>query len=373
MLTNLFGVRLVLLMGKTVPLPAPIEVGNALMNVEVSNDTGGNGDGFQITFSLGKDKGVEYGLLTAGALEPFSRVIIGVVLGVMPEVLIDGIITHHQVTPSDEPGRSTLTVSGRDVSIMLDLEERDASYPNQPDSLIVSSIVARYAQYGLMPAAMPTSDTPIMVQRIPRQAETDLRYLQRMAERNGYVFYVEPLTFGLNTAYFGPENRLSLPQPALTQNLGDATNVRRLSFSNDALAPVGTSGSIIEPFSGTTIPVPSLPSLRLPPLALRPAESRRTVRLRQAANQNFAQAAASAIAGVTNAPEAVSGEGEVDAVRYGHVLRARRLVGVRGAGLSYDGLFYVRRVSHRIERGSYTMGFSLSREGTMTTLPMVIP
>ena len=55
------------------------------------------------------------------------------------------------------------------------------------------------------------------------------------------------------------------------------------------------------------------------------------------------------------------------------MLRARRLVGVRGAGLSYDGLYYVRRVTHRLERGRYTQCFSLSREGTGPTLPVVVP
>lgn len=373
MLADILGVRMVLMMGKTVPLPASFEIGNALSEVEVRNDTGGEGDGFQITFTLGKDRGVEYGLLAAGALEPFSRVIIGVLLGVVPEVLIDGVITHHQVTPSDQPGRSTLTVSGRDVSVMLDLEEKDESYPNQPDFVIATSLLARYAQYGIVPMPMPTLDVPIMLQRIPRQSETDLRFLQRLAQRNGYVFYVEPLTFGVNTAYFGPENRLSLPQPALTQNLGDATNVTSLRFTQDALAPVSTAGTLLEPITKTAIPVPPLPSLRVPPLALRPSQPRRTVRLRQAANQSPAQAAAGAAAGVTNAPDAVGGEGELNAVRYGHVLRARKLVGVRGAGLSYDGLFYVRRVTHRITRGSYTQSFSLSREGTMTLVPAVVP
>jgi hypothetical protein len=373
MLSSILGVRLILLMGKTVPLPATFEVANALSSVEVRNDTGGDGDGFQITFTLGKDKGIEYGLLAAGALEPFSRVIIGVLLGVIPEVLIDGIITHHEITPSNEPGRSTLTVSGRDVSVMLDLEEKDESYPNQPDFVIVTSLLARYAQYGLVPMPVPTADVPIMLQRIPRQSETDLRFIQRLAQRNGYVFYIEPLTFGVNTAYFGPENRLSLPQPALTQNLGEATNVRSLSFTNDALAPVSTQGTLLEPISKTAIPIPALPSLRVPPLSLKPAEARRKVRLRQSANQNPAQAAASAIAGVTNAPDAVTGTGQLDGVRYGHVLRARKLVGVRGAGLSYDGLFYVRRVTHQIERGRYTQSFTVSREGTMTLVPAVLP
>lgn len=373
MLANLFGVRLVVLMGKTLPVPPSLDVTNALSGVEVRNDTGGDGDGFQLTFNLGKDLGVEYGLLTAGALEPFSRVILAIVLGVVPEVLIDGIITHHEITPSDEPGQSTLTINGRDVSVMLDLEEKDESYPNQPDFVIATSILARYAQYGIVPMPMPTTDVPIMLQRVPRQSETDLRFLQRLAQRNGYVFYIEPLTFGVNTAYFGPENRLSLPQPALSQNLGDATNVKNLRFTHDALAPVGISGTILEPISKTKIPVPTLPSLRVPPLALKPAPAKRTVRLRQAANQGPGQAIASALAGVTNAPEAVSGSGELDGVRYGHALRARKLVGVRGAGLSYDGLFYVRSVTHRITRGSYTQSFTLSREGTMTLVPAVVP
>lgn len=373
MLASILGVRMVLLMGRTVPLPASFDVTNALSSVEVHNDTGGNGDGFQITFTLGKDKAVEYGLLAAGALDPFSRVIIGVLLGTTPEVLIDGIITHHEVTPSDVPGGSTLTVSGRDVSIMLDLEEKDEPYPNQPDFVIVNRLLAAYAQYGIVPAVMPTTDVPIMIQRIPRQSETDLRFIERMAQRNGYVFYIEPLTFGASTAYFGPENRLSLPQPALTQNLGDANNVRRLSFTNDALAPLITEGTMLEPITKTAIPVPSLPSLRVPPLSARPVQAKRKVRLRQTANQSPAQAAAGAIAAVSNAPNAVTGIGELESVRYGHVLRARRLVGVRGAGLSYDGFYYVRHVSHRIARGSYTQSFTLSREGTLTLTPAVVP
>ena len=373
MLASILGIRLVLLMGKTVPLPVSFNVANALTSVEVRNDTGGEGDGFQMTFTIGKELGVEYALLASGAFDPFSRVIIGVLMGVVPEVLIDGIITHHEITPSGEPGQSTLTVSGRDVSVMLDLEEKDEAYPNQPDFIIVTQLLASYAQFGLVPGITPTGDVPIMLERIPRQSETDLRFIQRMAQRNGYVFYIEPLTFGLNTAYFGPENRLSLPQAALTQNLGDATNVRSMSFTNDALAPVRTTGTILEPITGTVIPVPGLPSLRIPPLSVRPTEARRTVRLRETANQTPSQAAATAIAAVTNPPDAVTGNGELETVRYGHVLRARKLVGVRGAGLSYDGFYYVRKVTHNIARGRYTQSFTLSREGTMTLTPVVVP
>jgi phage protein D len=277
-----------------------------------------------------------------------------------------------QLTPSAEPGASTLSVTGKDVSQMLDLEEKNEAFPNQPDYVIAATIIGSYAQYGLMPATAPTTDVPIEVQRTPRQAETDLRCLQRLAQRNGYVFYVEPVTFGVNTAYWGPENRLSEPQPALTIGMGAQNNVKGLHFSYDGLAPVGTKVTIIEPTSGMTIPIPPLPALKVPPLALNPTVPRRVTLARDAAQQSAAQGAGTALSSAMNAADSVTAQGEVDAARYGHALRARKLVGVRGAGLTYDGLYFVRQVTHTIVPGtSYTQSFSLSREGTTSTLPAV--
>ncbi len=371
MLTNLLGVRLILLMGQTIPLPASYDVMSALTRIQVTNDAQ-SGDGFQITFSLGKGA-LDYGLIQSGALDPFTRVIIGVLLGAAPEVLIDGVITHQQIAPSPEPGMSTLTVTGKDVSAMLDLEEKNEKYPNQPDSLIVLRLLLEYVQYGLVPQLTLTTDIPIEFFRIPRQHETDLKFIQRLAQKNGYVFYVEPLTLGVNTAYWGPEIRTGLPQPALTMNMGNRTNVKSLNFSNDALAPVSTKGTFVEPITKTSLPLPQLPSLRVPPLVPSPTPAKRVVLQRETANENPAQAATTAIAAVTNAPDSITADGEVDAVRYGAVLRARKVVGVRGVGFSYDGLYYVRRVTHSIQRGEYTQKFSLSREGTGSLLPVLPP
>jgi len=372
MLADLLGVRLVLLIGATVPLPMPVSLSAALARVEVTNDSE-SGDGFQMTFTLTKESPIDYALLQSGLLDPPSRVIIGVVLGVAPEVLIDGIITHHQLDPGTGRGGATLTVMGRSLAAAMDFDERNDQYPNQPDSVIVMRLIAEYAQFGLIPAVTPTFNIPIMINRIPRQHETDLRCIERLAADNGFVFYIEPVTFLVNRAYWGPENRLGIPQSSLTTNMGAWDNVKRLNFSNDALAPVGTRTTIVEPITKMAIPIPPLPSLKLPPLASRPARPLRTTMERNAANRSPAEAATSIIASVTGSPDAVTAEGELDAVRYGSVLRARRLVGVRGAGLSYNGFYYVRRVSHTIEHGSYTQSFSLSREGTGSITPVVRP
>ena len=48
--------------------------------------------------------------------------------------------------------------------------------------------------------------------------------------------------------------------------------------------------------------------------------------------------------------------------RYGGVLQARQLVGVRGAGPAFDGLYYVKSVTHKIKRGSYKQSFTLDSE-----------
>jgi hypothetical protein len=69
--------------------------------------------------------------------------------------------------------------------------------------------------------------------------------------------------------------------------------------------------------------------------------------------------------------DSVFGRGSLDVARYGRLLKSRQLVGVRGAGVPFDGLYYVKTVTHRIERGSYKQDFTLARNGLVSTLPSV--
>ena len=57
----------------------------------------------------------------------------------------------------------------------------------------------------------PTTDTPIEVNRVPSQQTTDLAYIQRLAQRNGFVFHIEPtLLLGESMAYWGPAHSTGL-------------------------------------------------------------------------------------------------------------------------------------------------------------------
>ena len=61
----------------------------------------------------------------------------------------------------------------------------------------------------------------------------------------------------------------------------------------------------------------------------------------------------------------------LDIAKYGRLLRSRKLVGVRGAGLPFDGLYYVKSVTHTIKRGEYKQSFTLVRNGVISTTASV--
>ena len=44
---------------------------------------------------------------------------------------------------------------------------------------------------------------------------------------------------------------------------------------------------------------------------------------------------------------------------------------MRGAGLAYDGLYYVNSVTHTLKRGEYKQSFTLSRDGLISPTPVV--
>jgi hypothetical protein len=53
--------------------------------------------------------------------------------------------------------------------------------------------------------------------------------------------------------------------------------------------------------------------------------------------------------------------GHLNGLRYGHVLRSRKLVTVKGVGPSHNGTYYVRKVRHQLTERSYDMEFELVR------------
>jgi hypothetical protein len=376
----LLGLHITLLVGPTVPLPVPSPLLEMVDSLEVthSDDTH---SGFQVVFKATRSTKLfmDYPLFLNPQFRPGNRVIIAVSFGSLPSVLMDGIITNQQLTPPQGSDPASLTLIGEDVSLKMDLEEKSAEHPAQPDNIIAMKIIGTYAAYGLIPLVIPplAFDVPLPVDRIPVQQATDLAYLTELASRHAYVFYTIPgPVIGTNTAYWGPSIRLGIPQRALTVDMGPETNVESVNFENNATQATTVQGAVQDRTTNQRIPVLTFLTTR-PPLALNlPFLNRSTTRVerfRAEGAPNAAQALAQAQAQTDASMDTVKVEGELNTAKYGSPLQARGLVGLRGVGLSYDGLYYVKKVTHAIRAGEYKQKFTLTREGTGSTVPMVIP
>jgi len=374
------GIHLTLLIGPAVPVIAPKVVMDALNSIQVTNSKGNSG--FQISFSVSKSSPLITTMLPAGYFDPITtRVIIIATINGMPNVLMDGLVTNHELSPSSEVGKSTLTITGEDISLAMDLVELVMPYPAMPDSVKVLALLAPFAFLGVVPVVIPPIIDPV---KIPVKnwdtmvKKTSKGYLNFLAERCGYVFFVQagPMP-GQNIGYFGPDINLPIPQPALTINMDAHSNVEALSFSLNGMAKKINIYSIFDPITQKVIvpiPVPNINVLK-PPLGLRPLPPSK-IGFADNTAKLFPDTAAQKIIGdlmsSSNNPPSVTGTGSLDVMRYNGLLRARMLVGVRGAGLTYDGMYYVDSVTHNIKPGEYKQNFTLSRDGVISNTPKVL-
>ena len=366
-LESVLGIRLLLWAGATVPTPRPELRGRARSRSR-SPTTPTAGDGFQLTLRRRQGRLGGWDVLESGAFALMNRVWIAARHRRRPR----GADRRHRdpPRPAARPGAGPLdlTVTGSDLTVKLDLEERNEAHTNQPDSVIVTKLL------GALPAARPGPAGDPDHRRADRAGPRPPPGGDRpasssaAAERNGFVFYLEPLTLGVTTAYWGPVVRRGLPQPALTLGMGRRQRPHRCRSATTRWRRSPSRGSFVEPFTQAERADPAAArrcaSRRWPPARARGAHAL----LRDTASRPGRAALASAAA-ATSAPEPVSGEGELDAVRYGAVLRARGLVGVRGAGPRLRRLLLrPQRDPHDRGRRVHASASRLSREGTGSLL-----
>jgi hypothetical protein len=369
------GAQVAFLIGGTVPTPAPDTFVRAIEEVEVVQAGSPTGrDAFRVLLGVGRSGvgAIEYDLLDSGLLDPMNRLAAVVVVGGTPYGLLDGVILDHQFAPSDQPGDSKLVVTGEDITVLMDLEEKNTTYPNQPDGLIAFTVVGSYAKFGLVPPVALPGPMETELTRVTTQTETDFAFVSRLAWRNGSTFYAEPTPVpAISKTTWGPEARLGIPQPALTTNFPTGTTAGSFRFQLDALAPRDVSLPTSLPPAGLGGAL-SLPGL---PLATSPQSAVRKRMARDSAKLSAARAAARSAAAQATSPDPLVVEGELDVSRYGQPLVPRGLVGVRGVGTGHGGLYYVRQVVHRLRprTGEYRQTFTLVREGRGTTTPVVRP
>jgi hypothetical protein len=367
------GCNLTLMIGPVFPRAVSQEVLDALTSVTVTTNSD-SGSGFQLEFTLSNRSRLQtLFLLSSGASIPLVRVVITVTTGGRPEVLMDGVMTNHEVRPGADASHSVLTITGEDLSRVMDyIDFSGTPFPGMAPEARVLLILAKYATFGIRPVVVPSVliDLPIPTDRIPVQKGKDLCYIRALAEEVGYVFYIEPGPRpGRSVAYWGPEIKVGIPQKALSINMDFDTNIESVSCTFQSQGRVMPAVRVQIPTTKLSFPVP-IPDITPlnPPLGLVPSIPLNFERIDNSAKYSPIRGAMIGLAKAARTAESVTATGTLNVARYGDVLKARHLVGLRGVGLAFDGLYYVKSVTSKIKPGEFTQDFTLTRNGLISTL-----
>ncbi|MBL8651929.1 MAG: hypothetical protein JNL35_16190 [Sphingopyxis sp.] len=383
LLGNILGIRLNLLIGPSpVALPAPADVMSAIADLEVKL-TDSTHSGFKLSINTGRTGPTDFlesPLIMHPQLQRGCRAIVTMIFDVIPYVIFDGIVTMREYTPGNSSRSGVLTLYGRDLTMELDKEVKQTAHPAMDETMIATLIAVSYAQYGMIPMALPPKflDPPIPIDRVPQQNGSDWEYLQQMARRHGYETYIDPGPVpGVNTLYWGPPVKPGVPQRTLTVDMGPASDAYDVTTSEDDTVLTSVETKVIDRLTGAEMPVIALvgsgtPLGAVPETVARFGSTRKEPI--QTSGLNAGQAMGRAQAKVDEgAKKAFTVSGTIDSTRYNAALKARDMVFLRGAGLSYGGLYKVSEVRHLIRPGSYRQQFKLARGERGPLAPLVLP
>jgi phage protein D len=291
---------------------------------------------------------------------PWDRVRISAHFGSHREEVLSGFVRQLTADHPGEQGRSSVTVECQDTSLMMDREQVRRSWGEEEapttDGMILAEILNAYP--GLVPA--PGSGTGLSGLRGINQNETDVQFLRRRAEANGYELMVGP-----STVYFGPMRLDGDLQPTILVYAGDAANCLSCSVTADGHAPDAVGFDVADPSDQTSRRVVVTPEGSV--LGREPASSAGRAlkdfvwQLSREGAADEEELRAKAQRRADELSMQVKAEGELDGAAYAHVLRVGEPVLLDGIGERFSGRYYVDTVDHRFSPNGYRQRFRLLR------------
>jgi Phage tail baseplate hub (GPD) len=346
-----------------VPAPEPIVEAIQQIDVESSID---EASVLRITFGISATEIGDWSILDLDPFRPLTPLQLRLQRGAAaPEALINAFVTQHRVSYG-AGGHSTLELTAMDATYSMNLQEKVTSWPNLPDSAIATAI---FGQHTIIPRVDPSPPVLTEPEGTTIQRGTDIRFLRRLAKRNGFDCYVQPEPLsGLDVGHFHKRQLTGLPQAVLSVEMGTETNVHDFSIRYELTRATGALAAGLDVL--TKSPQPALAPLalevplgiegtllrELPPAMVRPADTGlpRTAELQRATQ-----------ALVDRSTWSVVAEGKVGMDV--SVLRPGGLVSIRGAGRLYNGSYFVTRVHHTIQRGCVEQRFEAARNAVTET------
>lgn len=281
-------------------------------------------------------------------------------IGSTLETLLDGHVVETHATLDARPGASALEVVAMDATARMNLEEKVRAWPDRSDADVAREI---FGEHGLSADVEATQPVRQEVEGTLVQRGTDIRFLRRLAQRNGFECYVEadPGT-GRATGHFHAPRLDAPPQGVLTVGMGSPTvdqfQVRhRMTQAAQAQAHA-VDAATLEARSGSAA---RIAAKALGRDALGGGPDPRTVLVAGAGGATAGELGTVAQAALDRTAWEVEAEGRLNTAAYGKVLRAKRTVLVRGVGRRFGGTYRVERVLHAFGDDGHVQHFTLRR------------
>jgi len=190
------------------PMPSEIEV------IEAINQT----TQYRLRYGFNIEEG-DLPLLSESLLGPESILSVVIPGEPIPKILVNGPVVRQAISVVQGGDGSVVDVFGMDSSVALDRENKAVVHSNVNDSTVVMTILAQYA---MVPSVDVTNTIHTDLKHSLVQRESDLRFIRKLAKRNGFWFWLTEEAPGVTVGNFKSppvggepevEFRINVPNP----------------------------------------------------------------------------------------------------------------------------------------------------------------
>jgi phage protein D len=334
---------------------------SAASSVEVV-EAMGEATTYCLRYELDAAKG-DLPLLFDGRLDPGSVLSIFALGKSAPHCLVKGPVHGQRIGLRHGVAGSWVEVRGSDTSVVLDRESKSTIWPKETDSEAAEAILRTrgYKQRDIAKTnGVHDEKKHTLVQR-----ESDLRFVRRLARRNGFLFWIDCDEAGKETAHFRRPALTPGATPPLVINLQGA-NLGDLEIAWDVERPTRVDALQLDLNAKTVLSaaVAATPLKILGDKGLKAITGgdARSIVL-QAPVDDTGDLRARAEGALIEADWFIQAVCTTSRHALGDLVRAHTVVELKGAGKRHSGTYFVAGVRHVIDAAAHQMEIELIRNG----------
>ena len=299
--------------------------------------------------------------LTDSRIDAGSEISVKVYLDNKPYCLVKGPVHGHSIHMEHGGSGSTIDVRGSDTSVKMDRESQSVVWKDLTDSDAAQSIISKY---GYTPDVETTKAGHYENKHTLVQRESDLSFLQRLARRNGFNFWITSDPVGIETAHFRRPQLQSSVAVQLKINI-DSPSVTSLDLNWDVEQPTSISGMQLDlsSKSNMNLTIQKSPLLVLGDLSLTDITGDTRSLFLSAPSDDASDLQSRGEGAVIEADWFIHASCKTSVAAVMAIIRPYSVIELKGAGKRHSGKYFVSGVTHTIDAMEHKMEIQLIRNG----------